>query len=210
MNSTLPRLSLSQILFFPKNSVLTSFFSNSSLSSLALAFLLFAASAPAQSSVPSTPSAPPTFEQVHRLNEQGKFDEAPSALSEISKADPHAKNLNHEIGLTYYRKGDYPNAVNYLKQAMEENPSDAEAVQLTGLSLYLGGKPSEAIPYLEKVQSWYPSANVDAAYILGALSPQDRREYEDFLAGNPKRAAALTELAGLPAVRFTRPKRGIR
>jgi hypothetical protein len=43
-------------------------------------------------------------------------------------------------------------------------------------------------------------AHWDAAYILGALSPQDRREYEDFLAGNPKRAAALTELAGLPGI----------
>jgi hypothetical protein len=43
-------------------------------------------------------------------------------------------------------------------------------------------------------------AHWDAAYILGALSPQDRREYEDFLAANPKRAAALTELAGLPGI----------
>jgi hypothetical protein len=43
-------------------------------------------------------------------------------------------------------------------------------------------------------------AHWDAAYILGALSPQDRREYEDFLAGNPTQAAALTELAGLPGI----------
>jgi tetratricopeptide (TPR) repeat protein len=33
--------------------------------------------------------------------------------------------------------------------------------------LYLSEKPAEAIPYLEKVQSWYPSASVDASYILG-------------------------------------------
>jgi tetratricopeptide (TPR) repeat protein len=38
---------------------------------------------------------------------------------------------------------------------------------LLGLSLYLAGRHAEAIPYLEKVQSWYPRANVDAAYILG-------------------------------------------
>ena len=33
---------------------------------------------------------------------------------------------------------------------------------------------------------------------LGALSREDRRIYEAFLAANPERAAALDELAGLP------------
>jgi tetratricopeptide (TPR) repeat protein len=54
-----------------------------------------------------------------------------------------------------------------LKQALEENPKDSEAVQLLGLSYYLSGHPNDAIPFLEKVQTWYPFANVDAAYILG-------------------------------------------
>ena len=44
---------------------------------------------------------------------------------------------------------------------------DNEAVQLLGLSYYLAGRPAEAIAPLEKVQAWYPSANVDASYILG-------------------------------------------
>lgn len=40
----------------------------------------------------------------------------------------------------------------------------------------------------------------DAAYVLGALSRDDRRLYETFLVENPDRAAALTELAGLPGI----------
>jgi tetratricopeptide (TPR) repeat protein len=115
----------------------------------------------------SVPDAPPSYEQVHHLTEQGKFDEALFSLNEISKSNPAAKNLSHEFGVTYYRKSDYRNAVTSLQRAIAENPSDTEATQLTGLSLYLSGKPAEAIPYLEKVQSWYPSANVDASYILG-------------------------------------------
>ena len=102
----------------------------------------------------TAPDASPSYEQVHRLTEQGKFDEALSALNEISKSNPAAKNLAHEFGLTYYRKGDYLNAVSSLQRAIAENPNDSEAVQLTGLSLYLAGKPAEAIPYLAKVQSW--------------------------------------------------------
>jgi len=120
------------------------------------------------------PPASP-FDSVHRLAEQGKFDEALSILSDLSKATPPPKNLAHEYGATYYRKGDYLNAVTWLKQASQENPNDGEAAQLTGLSLYLAGKPNDAIPYLEKIQSWYPSANVDAAYILGVAYMQTKQ-----------------------------------
>jgi tetratricopeptide (TPR) repeat protein len=116
---------------------------------------------------PAAAEAPISYEQIHRLTEQGKFDEALSALNEISRANPSARNLSHEFGATYYRKGDYGNAVVALRRAIAENPDDLEATQLTGLSLYLANKFAEAIPYLVKVQSWYPSANVDAAYILG-------------------------------------------
>lgn len=43
-------------------------------------------------------------------------------------------------------------------------------------------------------------AQWDAAYVLGALSPQDRRAYEDYLAADPARAAELTPLAEMPAI----------
>ncbi len=43
-------------------------------------------------------------------------------------------------------------------------------------------------------------AEWDAAYILGALSLEDRRTYENYLAANPGRAAELTDLAGMPGI----------
>ena len=43
-------------------------------------------------------------------------------------------------------------------------------------------------------------ADWDAAYVLGALSRDDRHVYEAYLAENPDRAAGLTELAGLPGI----------
>src|ERR1700675_4528853 len=115
----------------------------------------------------SAADAPPSYDQVHRLTEQGKFEDALAGLNEIAKSNPTAKNLSHEFGVTYYRKGDYRNALATLQRALAEDPDDAEATQLTALSLYLCNKPAEAIPYLVKVQSWYPSASVDASYILG-------------------------------------------
>ncbi|MGV0717122.1 hypothetical protein ABQE93_17115 [Mycolicibacterium sp. XJ662] len=43
-------------------------------------------------------------------------------------------------------------------------------------------------------------AQWDAAYVLGALSTEDRRSYENYLAAHPERAAELTELADMPSI----------
>jgi tetratricopeptide (TPR) repeat protein len=142
-------------------------------------------------STSSQPLAPFTYDPIHRLTEQGKFDEALAALNEIAKSNPTAKNLSHEFGIAYYRKGDYVNAINSLNRSLAENPNDNEATQLTGLSLYLAGKPAEAIPYLEKVQSWYPSASVDAAYILGVAYIQTKNY--------PNARAAFAKMFQVPA-----------
>ncbi len=49
-----------------------------------------------------------------------------------------------------------------------------------------------AIP--DKFAEW------DAAYVLGALSPAERREFEEHLAGCPSCQAAVSELAGIPGL----------
>jgi len=85
----------------------------------------------------------------------------------LALKEAELKGLAHELGVTYYKKSDYLKAVASFKKALGEDPGDNEAVQLMGLSYYLAGRPAEAIAPLEKVQTWYPSANVDAAYILG-------------------------------------------
>src|SRR5581483_7422590 len=74
----------------------------------------------------------------------------------------------------YYKKSDFPNAVEYLKKAMAEDPADGEAVQLLAMSYYAGGHPADAIPLLEKVQGWISRANVDGYYILGTCYIQTR------------------------------------
>jgi tetratricopeptide (TPR) repeat protein len=90
----------------------------------------------------------------------------------------------------YYRKGDYRDAIASLQQAVSENPDDKEAVQILGLSYYLGSKPAEAIPLLEKVQGWYPSANIDAAYILGVCYIQTK--------AYPQARQAFARMFGVP------------
>jgi tetratricopeptide (TPR) repeat protein len=130
------------------------------------------AQTPANTSTPTAPSAQSgnpasEFSGAQRLAQQGKYDEAINQLQALAARSPKPKGLAHAIGLVYYKKGDYLKAADSFKLAIAEDPADKEAVQLLGLSYYRAGRPSEAIPYLEQVQAWYPQANVDAAYVLG-------------------------------------------
>jgi len=106
--------------------------------------------------------------------QQGKIDEAIAELQTIESRNPSAKGLAQEIGTAYYKKSDYPKAIEYLKKATAADSTNDEATQLLGLSYYLNGHPVEAIPLLEKVQGWYPRANIDAAYILGVCYIQTK------------------------------------
>jgi tetratricopeptide (TPR) repeat protein len=118
-----------------------------------------------QSSAPISSDA--QFVHARQLLQQGKYDEAIAELQQLAASQPATKGLSHELGTAYYRKGDYIHAIDALKQALQSDPADNEATQLIGLSYYLSGKPADAIPYLEKVQTWYSRVNVDASYILG-------------------------------------------
>ena len=107
------------------------------------------------------------FAHPRQLLQQGKYDEAIAELQQLSATNSGLKGLSHEMGMAYYRKGDYVRAGDLFKQALQEDPQDGEVTQLLGLSYYLSGRPGDAIPLIEKVQTWYPRANVDAHYILG-------------------------------------------
>src|SRR5439155_5924050 len=123
---------------------------------------------------PQVPTGEPAFAQPRRLLQQGKYDEAVAQLQALAAKNSKVNGLSHELGIAYYKMGDYEKAIERLKKALEEDPQDNEAVQLLGLSYYFTGRAGEATPLLAKVQSWYPRANVDAAYMLGMCYVQTR------------------------------------
>ncbi len=150
--------------------------------------------APKQDAPSQSASAAPrdaSLEQATRLMQQGKNDEALLLLESIAAAEPSRRGIAREIGMACYRKGDYRKAAASFKEALEEDPGDNEAVQLMGLSYYLAGRPAEAIGPLERVQTWYPSANVDASYILGICYIQTK----DY----PSARKAFAKMFGVPA-----------
>ena len=68
----------------------------------------------------SAQSQPPgdEFEETRRLLQQGKFDDALSALHQLESTHPEMRGLSHELGAAYYKKGDYINAIASLKKKM--------------------------------------------------------------------------------------------
>ena len=147
------------------------------LSGLLLCGFVFCSTCSAQQpGVPDGPIAQPSqpppaasadFSPARKLMQQGKVEEAITELQALEAVAPTTKGLDLELGTAYYKKSDYVKAIASLKKAVASDPNDAEATQLLGLSYYLNGYPGEAIPVLEKVQTWFPRANVDASYILG-------------------------------------------
>jgi tetratricopeptide (TPR) repeat protein len=133
----------------------------------------------------------PAYVAARQLSEERKFEESIAKLEELSAKRPLPKGLAHELGIAYYKKGDYFKAVAQLKKAIEENAADNEAVQLMGLSYYLAGHPAEAIAPLERVQTWFASANVDASYILGICYIQTKNY--------PEARKAFAKMFGVPA-----------
>ena len=114
------------------------------------------------------------FAAARHLSQEGKHDEALAALRDLQSKSPNLQGLDHEFGVVYYKKGDYPQAIASFKNALDANPHDGEATQLLGLSYYLTGHAAEAAPLLEKVQTWFPRANLDASYILGICYIQSK------------------------------------
>jgi tetratricopeptide (TPR) repeat protein len=159
-----------------------------------LFIFIFVVAVPAwpQTTAESTPNASgPEFAHARQLLQQGKYDEAIAELKGLSSAKPGMKGVAHELGMAYFKKSDYPQAIETLKKALQQDPEDNEATQLLGLSFYLSGNPSAAIPYLEKVQTWYPRANVDASYILGQCYIQTKNY--------PNARQAFAKMFDLPA-----------
>src|SRR4051812_22348662 len=131
------------------------------------ALLLSTALSLAQAPGPQLRTDADALAQAHQLLEQGEVEKALTALKAIQARNETLKGLDRELGIAYYRSSDYLHASAFLEKATVADPNDKEAVQLLGLSYFFTGKPKLAIPRLEQVQSWYPTAHVDASYVLG-------------------------------------------
>ena len=127
---------------------------------------------------------------AHTLISQGRLDDAIARLSSLRQKVPSRPEIGRELGVAYYRKGDFLHAATLLQEAFSLRPEDADVAQLLGLAYFLSGRPAAAIAPLERLRASDPQANVDAAYVL-SLCYLLNREFD-------KSRSAFASLYGVP------------
>src|SRR5678815_1719270 len=77
---------------------------------------------PAQESIPSAPSQSVSADiaEARRLSQQGKNAEALARLQALAANNPGLAGLSHELGIAYYKSGDYVKAIEALQKATQE------------------------------------------------------------------------------------------
>ncbi len=141
----------------------------------ALALSALTASAAAQNDAAARPRS---VADVRTLMAQGKLDEAIRELDALASVKPEPAGVERLRGIVEYENNRLTEADAAFTQALVQDPSDLEAMQMRGVTLYRMGKPAEAIPLLEKAHAGGAIANADPNYVLGLCYIAAKR-YDD-------------------------------
>jgi tetratricopeptide (TPR) repeat protein len=150
-----------------------SFMMLSSASGLVLSLML--AFGPVRAAPEIHPQVP-TLEKAQRLLESGKSDEVIRLLAPL--ADPDQPALaRHLLGIAYYQKGQYLQAIEHLAISTEASPPGSaqknQALRLLGLSHYFLGHIPEAAQRLEQLGQ--SGLTLEVGYVLANCYIQSRK-----------------------------------
>lgn len=120
--------------------------------------------------------APPVSELRQSVN-QGHASEALKKIAALRTQSSTLKGLSRVEGLAQFAQGDLRSADEAFRMAIQEDPTDLEAVQMRGLVLFRRGRPADAIPLLEASKA-KRDGKADPYYVLG-LCYMDARRYDD-------------------------------
>lgn len=116
---------------------------------------------------------------MRRLIETGHAEEVLRQVEDMrAQGGKTPDALSRTEGLADYTLGRLKQAEEAFAQALKEDPTDTEAAQMRGLTLFRLGRPAEAIPLLERSRAGSANAKADPNYVLG-LCYMDTRRYED-------------------------------
>jgi len=145
-----------------------------------LLILVAASSAAAQGNdsarVPAVTA--PTLADAKALAAKGRLDKALELLTVLAAQQPEEGGVESLRGMILYQKDLLPEAERAFARAVEQVPNDHESLEMRGVTLYRLGKPTEAIPLLERAHAAVADANLDPQYVLG-LCYTDTKRYDD-------------------------------
>jgi len=142
---------------------------------LVVASVVIALTAPG-SAAAQDPAPAPVLTQARLLIDQGKPQAAVEMLTAIG--EPRRPEVSVLLGVAYYHADDHLHAIEQLTRVIDKLPQGSlerrEAVQVLGLSNFVMGRFSEALPLLEATRAW-AADNAELGYVLGQTYVQTRQ-----------------------------------
>ena len=133
----------------------------------------------------NVPTAPATFSQAERLAARGHLEPAMSLLEILAQKQPEPEGVERLRGEILYQKQMLVQAQAAFSKALQQDPTDREAMEMSGVTLYRLAHPELAIPLLERANRTVSSANIDPEYVLGLCYMDVKRgTTEDAYCGN--------------------------
>jgi tetratricopeptide (TPR) repeat protein len=114
--------------------------------------------------------------EARRLIDEGKPRIAIDKLQSLG--EPASAQVAHLLGVAYYHADDHVRAIEQLTPVVGKLPDGSierrEAAQILGLSHFIVGHFSEALPFLEATRVW-AADNMELGYVLGQTYVQLRQ-----------------------------------
>jgi Flp pilus assembly protein TadD len=148
-----------------------------------LAFCLLAAPVfgiAQSSSRTSTEALPPaSLQDAKALAAKGKLDSALAELDMLANISPEEAGVERLRGIIFYQRDQLTEAGTAFARAVSQDPTDRDAVEMLGVTLFRMNRPEQAIPLLEQADTApVQGANVEPRYVLG-LCYIDAKRYDD-------------------------------
>jgi predicted Zn-dependent protease len=118
------------------------------------------------------------MKEIVQLMGKGKYDDALVQLDKLAALTPEPAGVELLRGTALYHQEKFVQADIAFAKALQQDPGDHEATQMRGMILFRTGRPSEAIPYLVKANTWLAGENSDANYVL-ALAYIQTKKYDE-------------------------------
>jgi len=100
--------------------------------------------------------------------------------SKTFRQSPESSLVNNNLGIAYYRIGEYEKAVPYYQNAIRFNPQGIKAYNNLGATYYYLGQFNKAISYCKeaiRLRPHYPGANFNLALIYQSLGQYQETIY---------------------------------
>jgi tetratricopeptide (TPR) repeat protein len=132
------------------------------------------------------------------LGERGQYGPAVDAFLDVVSNYPGDWTPTYNLGLTYYKMGNLPEAEKYFLRAIRINPNRTEAYFYLGMTRFKSGRTGEAIICLRQAMAVHPNGFAYHLALGLMLETQGDltgalREFREELANNPGEQAASIE-----------------